>query len=58
MTHTLYGRVFEVVATFDDSDAGTRDANAFMEAHPGIGVLEVTDGRIILADCKDAGRPT
>lgn len=58
MTHTLYGRVFEVVATFDDSDAGTRDANAFMEAHPGIGVLEVTGGRIVLADCKDAGRPT
>lgn len=54
-THTLMGRVFTVVAEFEDSDAGTDAANSFMEAHPGVGVLEVKDGKIILADNSDRG---
>lgn len=55
--HTLYGRVFAIVAEFADTDEGAKEANRFMESHEGIGVLEVIDGRVILADCADKGIP-
>lgn len=53
--HTLYGRSFAIVAEFPDTEQGTRDANAFMEANAGACVLEVIDGRVILADQADQG---
>ncbi|MFC4620818.1 hypothetical protein ACFO3A_01115 [Comamonas nitrativorans] len=56
--HILMGRSFIVVAEFPDTDEGTRAANAHMEANPGVGVLAVTCGRIVLADKKDKGSPT
>lgn len=53
--HTLFDRSFAVVAEFPDSEDGTREANAFMEMNPGAAVLEVIDGRVILADKADKG---
>ncbi|WP_342234392.1 hypothetical protein [Ralstonia sp. OTU4908] len=53
--HTLFDRSFAIVAEFPDSEAGTREANAFMEGNPGAAVLEVIDGRVILADKADKG---
>lgn len=52
---TLMGRSFEVIASFADDDDGTVRANAYMEQHPGVGVLAVSQGRVILADKKDHG---
>ena len=57
LKHTLYGRSFSVVGEFEDSDLGTDEANAFMEKNPGTGVLEVVDGRVILASNSDKGIP-
>lgn len=53
--HRLMGRLFVVVAEFDDTDEGTTQANAYMTAHPGIGVLEVVGGKVILASNTDKG---
>lgn len=53
--HTLFDRSFAIVAEFPDSEDGTREANAFMEEHPGAAVLEVIGGRVILADKADKG---
>jgi hypothetical protein len=53
--HLLMGRLFTVAASFPDNVAGTRAANAHMTRHEGLGVLDVADGRIILADCADKG---
>lgn len=55
--HTLFGRSFAIVAEFADTDEGTREANAYMESHPGAAVLEVTNGRVILANQSDKGIP-
>lgn len=52
-THRLHGLDFAIVAEFPDTEEGTKDANAFMEAFNGVGVLEVADGRIILASNTD-----
>ncbi len=52
---TLMGRSFEVIASFADDDDGIVRANAYMEQHPGVGVLAVSQGRVILADKKDHG---
>lgn len=49
------GRMFLVVAEFPDTEAGTREANQFMESHPGVGVLAVEEGRVILANNDDEG---
>lgn len=53
--HRLGGRVFNVLATFPESEVDR--ANAYMEANPGASVLEVVDGRVILADKSDQGEP-
>lgn len=53
--HVLAGRAFVVVAEFADSEEGARQANTYMEEHAGIGVLEVTGGRVILASNEDKG---
>ena len=53
--HRLFGRAFAVVAEFPNSEQGAKDANDFMEAFKGVGLLEVVGDRIILADMADEG---
>lgn len=53
--HELYGRLFVVVAEFDESDVGIREANLYMERHQSVGVLAVKDGRVILVSNDDNG---
>lgn len=53
----IWGRSFAVLAEFPDSDEGARQANAYMAEHPGVGVLDVTGGRVILASSTDKGEP-
>lgn len=55
--HRLMGRIFLIQAEYPDTDEGARQANAYMQQHPGIGVLEVVDGRVILASNDDKGIP-
>lgn len=55
--HVVAGRRFVIAIEFEDTDAGTREANSFMERHPSVGVLEVVDGRVILAWKEDKGEP-
>lgn len=55
-THVVYGRAFTVVAEFPNTPAGIRDANTYMEQHPGVGLLEATETRVILARNDDRGR--
>lgn len=54
-THVLMGRRFNVAAKFYDTEAGQRKANNFMADHPEVGVLDVIDGRVILARMDDKG---
>lgn len=54
--HKLFGKYFKIVAEFPDSEEGTKEANSYMEEHAGIGVLAVTDGRVILASNGDKGK--
>lgn len=49
------GRTFAVLAKFPDTDEGTAEANAYMEANPGAAVLAVEAGRIVLAHRNDQG---
>ncbi|WP_121498295.1 hypothetical protein [Pseudomonas aeruginosa] len=56
--HTLYGLMYRIVAEYPDSEDGTREANQFMESYPGVGVLAVEDGRIILSHEDDPGAAT
>lgn len=56
--HTLYGLKYRIVGEFPDSEEGTRDANQYMEANPGVGVLAVEDGKIILSHEDDPGAAT
>lgn len=55
--HIYMGRAFTIQAEFPYTEEGTKQANAFMLAHPGIGVLEVISGRVILAANADKGVP-
>lgn len=55
-TVTIYNRVFNVMATFHDTEDGTRRANAYMERTPGASVLEVRGGTAYLAHQEDLGR--
>lgn len=55
--YRLYGRDFAIVAEFQDTDEGTKAANAFMEAHRGTGLLAADSGRLILAALADKGVP-
>lgn len=50
-----YGRDYRVLATFANSDSGTKAANAFMARTPGASVLCVTD-KAYLADASDEGQ--
>lgn len=53
--YVAIGRAFRVVAEFANTDEGTKLANAYMLEHPGAGVLDVVDGRVILAHESDNG---
>lgn len=53
--HKHYGHLYLVTAEFPDTDAGAREANQHMELTPGVGVLAVIDGRVILAANDDEG---
>lgn len=53
--HVTWGRSFVVLAEFPDNNEGTRQANAHMAGHPGVGVLEVSNGAVILASNTDKG---
>lgn len=54
-TYRLWGLDFAIVAEYPDTDEGTAQANAFMEAHTSTGVLAVDAGRIIIAALNDKG---
>ena len=56
--HTHYGLKYRIVAEYPDSEEGTRDANQYMEANPGVGVLAVEDGKIILSHEDDPSAAT
>lgn len=49
------GRTFDVLADFPDTEAGTAEANAYMEAYEGAALLLVRAGRAYLADKADKG---
>lgn len=53
--HIVFGRSFAIVAEFPDTEEGARDANAYMESHHSAALLQVIDGRVILADKADKG---
>jgi hypothetical protein len=53
--HRKYGLDFAIVAEFADTEEGTKDANNFMLAFAGTGVLEVINGRVIVASLADKG---
>lgn len=50
-----FGMDFAIVAEFADSEQGAKQANAFMEANPGAGLLAVEGGRVIIAALSDKG---
>lgn len=56
--YKLHGLMFLVVAEFPETDEGIREANQYMEANPGVGVLAVEDGIVILANNDDPGAAT
>jgi len=56
--HRHYSLMFQIVAEFAETEAGMREANEYMEKNPGIGVLAVLDGRVILANNDDPGAAT
>lgn len=51
-TYCQYGREYAVTASFVSDD----EANAYMAAHPGEGVIACEGGRILIASCADLGR--
>lgn len=56
-TYSLHGRAFAIVAEYPDTEQGTKDANAFMEAYPVTGLLAAAEGRLIIAALADNGVP-
>lgn len=52
-----FGRALLVVAEFPDAEEGTKQANAYIEANSGVGVLEVVAGRVLLVSNDDKGTP-
>ncbi len=54
--YTHYGRSFALRAKFDGDDA-VEQANAFMEANPGTGLLAEEGGVCYIADLTDMGIP-
>ena len=54
-TYRHWGLDFAILAEYPDNDEGTAQANAFMTANAGTGVLAVDAGRIIIAALNDKG---
>lgn len=54
--YTYYGRSYALRAKFDGDDA-VQQANAFMEANPGTGLLDYQDGVAYIAALDDMGVP-
>lgn len=52
-----FGRTFAIAASFPETDEGEKEANAFMQAHPGMGVIGVENGRVLVVDVNDKGTP-
>lgn len=50
-----FGRVFNVVAWFPDTEQGTQQANDFMLANEGAALLVVWAGCVVLAHADDQG---
>lgn len=53
--HKLFDRWFKVAAEFENTIEGTTASNDFMTANEGVGVLEVINGKIVLAWKADNG---
>lgn len=53
-THAVH-QTFTVLATFQDTDRGAREANTYMLSHPNAALLDTRDGLLILADKNDKG---
>lgn len=56
--HQHHALMFLVMAEFPETEEGIREANQYMEANPGVGVLAVEDGVVILAHNDDQGAAT
>ena len=56
-TFTVYGRAFQVVAEFEQGEAGMKQANEYMEEHRDTGLLHEGGGRLIIARLDDKGVP-
>ncbi len=56
--HLHHGLMFLVLAEFPETEEGIREANQYMEANPGVGVLAVEDGTVILVHNDDPGAST
>jgi hypothetical protein len=54
---SLYGLKFKILASFNDSDEGVKESNAYMQANPGAAVIVIRSGVIYLADENDKGEP-
>lgn len=58
MLHQYMGRIYKVMAEFEDTPEGQKLANTYMDKTPGASVLEITaDGRVILVHEGDFGSP-
>ena len=49
------GLTYYIVAEYKDTEEGRRAANKFMERFASVGLLDVNDGRVILASMSDKG---
>lgn len=55
---SLYGKVFNIVAVFPDTEQGIADANKCMEAISSLSVLATHEGWVLLARTDDLGEGT
>lgn len=55
-TLVVYGRVFDLMAVFQNTPQGCRDANAYIERTDGASVLANTDA-VYIALKDDMGQP-
>lgn len=55
--YVTFGRSFNVLASFPDTEAGASQANAYMLAHDYAALIASDNGALLLADKADNGRP-
>lgn len=53
---SLHGKTYKVLASFGDTELGTKAANRYMEKHSNASVLTTKGGVIYLADVNDLGK--